>query len=399
MRIKLAALAVGLCLFCMLTFTIGAQRQVSFGDPLPGLTADELARFEDGRDTFDEITTVDTGLGPVFNNVSCVACHNQPARGGGSVLTETRYGKTNPDGTFDPMADLGGSLVHSQGIGTVIGPAGMVCNYVGEHVPTESGATIRAERRTTPLFGLGLVDAVPDEEFDKLARQEMHVDPNTAGRPNRVMNLATGGITIGKFGWKAQVPTLLQFSADAYLNEIGVTSPLFPQEHCPQGNCTLLACDPTRDPEDHADFLAFADFMMLLAPPARATERLASEQGEGVFRALGCASCHVPRLGTGPSEVRALNHVVFEPYSDFLLHDMGSLGDGIGRQGIATGLEMRTAPLWGLRELTTLLHDGRATSIDQAIPAHDGQGRAARDRFAALDANRKAAVLRFLRSL
>ena len=392
MRIKLAALAVGLCLSGVLTLTIGAQRQVSFGDPLPGLTADELARFEEGQDTFDEVSTVETGLGPVFNNVSCVACHDQPARGGGSVVTETRYGRTNSDGAFDPMVEFGGSLVHSRGIGFV-----GTCNYAGEHVPTE--ATIRADRRTTPLFGLGLVDAVPDEEFDKLASQEMHLDPNTAGRPNRVMNLVTHNITIGKFGWKAQVPTLLQFSADAYLNEIGVTSPLVPQEHCPQGNCALLACDPTPDPEDDADVQAFADFMMLLAPPARATVRPVSEQGEGVFRAIGCASCHVPRLRTGASEVRALNHVVFEPYSDFLLHDMGSLGDGIGRQGIATGLEMRTAPLWGLRELTTLLHDGRATSIDQAILAHDGQGRAARDRFAALDANRKAALLRFLGSL
>ena len=323
---------------------------------------------------------------------SCAACHTQPALGGGSDIVETRYGRTNADGSFDPMVASGGSLVHSQGIG----PAGP-CNYVGESVPPE--ATVRAGRRTTPLFGLGLVDAVPDDEFDKLSRQEMNTSPTTAGRPNRVMNLVKGDITIGRFGWKAQVPTLLQFSADAYLNEIGVTSPLFPQDHCPQGNCALLACDPAPDPEDVRDFKAFADFMLLLAPPARAVARTTSQQGESVFQAIGCASCHAPKLRTGPSQIRALDHVLFEPYSDFLLHDMGSLGDGIGGQGLATGSEMRTAPLWGLRGLITLLHDGRAASIDEAIFAHDGQARAARDRYAALNATSKGALLRFLGSL
>src|SRR5262245_62743921 len=212
---------------------------VQFGDPLPGLSADERARFHAGKDAFEEVEAPADGLGPVFNGTSCVACHNVGGTGGGSETTETRFG-TVTDGSFDPMTERGGSLIQANGIG----PQG-ACTFAGEVVPAE--ATIVAGRRATPLFGLGLVDAVPDEELTALAQKQAHQRPETAGRPNVVTDVTTGRPAVGKFGWKSQVPNLRAFSADAYLNEMGITTPLFPEENCPQGDCTLLTCDPVPD--------------------------------------------------------------------------------------------------------------------------------------------------------
>lgn len=142
----------------------------------------------------------------------------------------------------------------------------------------------------------------------------------------------------------------------------------------------------------------FANFMAFLAPPPRGDENDQTRSGERVFASIGCAVCHVPRLVTGSNAVKALDHVEYAPYSDFLLHDMGALGDGI-EQGAASSRQMRTAPLWGLRTATSLLHDGRASTPEEAIVAHDGQGRAARLRFKALDRRDREALLAFLNSL
>jgi len=362
-----------------------------FGDPLPGLSAGELARFTAGRDAFEQVETAADGLGPVFNDTACASCHSVGATGGGSETLETRFG-TLTGGAFDPLAERGGSLIQRDGIG----PQG-TCVFAGEVVPAE--ATIVAGRRSTPLFGLGLVDAVPDAELIALARRQARRQPRTAGRPNVVTDVATGRPAVGRFGWKSQVPSLLVFSGDAYLNEMGITTPLFPDENCPQGDCALLACDPVPGVDDDLeDVEHFRDFMSLLAPPPRGQASFAALEGSWLFEQSGCASCHVRALTTGASPVAALRFRTFQPFSDFLLHDMGSLGDGIA-QGRATGREMRTAPLWGLRLFTTFLHDGRAHTIEDAILAHDGQGRPARDRFAALPAAKKGKLVTFLRTL
>jgi CxxC motif-containing protein (DUF1111 family) len=362
-----------------------------FGDPLRGLSPSELDRFAVGRDAFETVEDAADGLGPVFNGTSCVACHNVGGTGGGSEKVETRFGTTTA-GAFDPLAELGGSLIQTDGIGPQD-----ACNFVGEVVPPQ--ATIVAGRRTTPLFGLGLVDAVPDYVFVALARREARFRPSTAGRPNMVTAVSNGRLAVGKFGWKGQVPSLFVFSGDAYLNEMGITTPLFPNENCPQGDCTLLACDPVPGVDDDLeDVEAFRDFMSFLAPPPLPRLGYAAWQGSRLFDQVGCGDCHTRTLTTGRSDVAALRFRTFQPFSDFLLHDMGSLGDGVA-QGQASGREMRTAPLWGLRLQTTLLHDGSATSIEQAISAHDGQGRRARDRFNALSGDRKGKLLAFLRSL
>jgi len=289
------------------------------------------------------------------------------------------------------MVEFGGSLRQDHGIGQV-----GLYDFNAERVPPE--ATIIAQRRTPPLFGLGLVDAVPDATFEALARMQARSTPETAGRTNKVTDIANK-VVVGKFGWKAQVPTLFQFAGDAYLNEMGITNPLFPNENCPQGDCSLLSGNPAPGlNDDGAGVEAFANFMTLLAPPPRGLITNDVAAGEVIFMSLGCANCHVPALKTGSHAVKAIAHQTFFPFSDFLLHDMGNLGDGI-EQGQATGREMRTAPLWGLREIKRFLHDGRAATIDQAIRAHDGQGAAARDGFIALPPDSKSKLRSFLDSL
>src|SRR5207253_10536490 len=193
-------------------------------------------------------------------------------------------------------------------------------DFVAETVPAE--ASVTARRRTAPLFGLGLVDAVPDSENRAIAAAQRFYAPSVAGKVAVVTNLTTGKPAVGKFGWKNGNPTLLQFSADAYLNEMGITSPLFPDENCPQGRCSDLAFNPVPalNDADGADVLAFASFMMFLAPPPRAPQTAQTLAGERVFNSIGCAVCHMPTLVTGPNAVGALDGVEYHPYSDFLLH-------------------------------------------------------------------------------
>jgi CxxC motif-containing protein (DUF1111 family) len=272
-------------------------------------------------------------------------------------------------------------------------------SFVAEAVPAQ--ATITARRRTTPLFGLGLVDAVPDATFIALASKEAANSPTTAGIVSMVPDPDHPGAEhVGKLGWKAQNATLHAFAGDAYLNEMGVTSPAFPNENCPQGDCSRLACNPVPGVNDPAgvDVTLFTDFMTFLAPPPRGTLAPSDKEGENAFGRVGCTDCHTATLRTGASPVAALANQEFHPYSDFLLHDMGSLGDRI-QQNHATGTLMRTAPLWGVRVQSTLLHDGRATTLTDAILAHDGQGAASRAKFVALNQTQKNKLLAFLGSL
>lgn len=390
-----------------------------FGAPLPGLTQDERNRFEQGKETFEEADEVADGLGLVFNGRSCAGCHRGQATGGGANIFATRIGAYF-NNRFDPLVAFGGPALQVNGIG----PVGNGVVITGEVVPPQ--ATVVARRRTTPLFGLGLVDAVDNRTLEDLAARQRRTQPDTAGRVNLVTDLRTGRPTQGRFGWKAQVGSLYDFAVDAYKEEIGITTggftipgavdssgqPLtFPfartsdgrsvsEENAPQGDVSLLAFDPVPGPDDNddEDSIRFADFMRMLAPPPRNRSVGDTSAGEAVFNRIGCANCHLPSLTTGRSSIRALNQVTFQPYSDFLVHDMGSLGDGI-EAGTARGREMRTAPLWGLRTQPSFLHDGRAQTVDQAIRMHDGQGRDSTRRYANLGSADKQALMKFLNSL
>ncbi len=361
------------------------------GQALPGLTEEELIAFLDGRESFRETETVADGIGPIFNDVSCVACHSAGGVGGGSRRTVTRFGRT-VNGVFDPLDALGGSLLQARSIN----PAAR------EVVPRQ--ANVVAQRVSTPIFGAGLIEAIPDSE---IALGTLRVKPaGIVGKISVVEDVVSGETKIGRFGWKAQQATILAFSGDAYLNEMGITNRFFPDENAPNGNAALLArfdqvadLEDTIDPADgKADVDRLADFMRLLAPPARLAVTGNAVQGERLFATMDCASCHTPTMRTGTHEVAALSEKNVGLFSDLLLHDMGALGDGIA-QGTAGVREMRTAPLWGLRLRPTYLHDGRANSVDAAIRAHDGEGAGARNKYNAASAADRAALLAFLNTL
>jgi CxxC motif-containing protein (DUF1111 family) len=363
----------------------------AFGDPLPGLTPTQLAAFAAGEDAFEEEDTPESGLGPVFNNVSCVACHSVPDTGGGSEILETRFGKI-VNGHFDPMAYRGGSLLQQMAI------------YPRAQETVPHDATVVAQRQTTPLFGLGLMEAIADGTIVNNALA--HKPDGVTGRVAMVQDVATGQTRVGRFGWKAQVATILTFAGDAYLNEVGITNRLFPDENAPNGSLYMLdKYDNVDDPEDatdpvtgKADIDLFADFMRFLAPPPQLPFSSAAKSGEGLFAQIGCAACHQPSMMTAPSTIAALDRKEVRLYSDLLLHDMGSLGDGIA-QGPAETREMRTAPLWGLRVRTTLLHDGRARTIDRAIRFHDGEGAVARERYVRMSPTLQNQLIEFLKSI
>lgn len=365
------------------------------GQPLAGLSPDLLARFFAGLEEFKKEQKLDDGLGPVMNGVDCLQCHSEPVPGGGggSGTGVLQFG-TITKGVFDPLERLGGPLQQHRGIQS---NDGAVHAFSGEVVPRE--ATIISPRRSPTLLGLSLVEATPDATFIALAAEQAARNDGTAGRVAMVDNLAAGMKTVGKFGWKAQIPTLFQFAGQAYLDELGVTSPFFPNENCPRGRCQDLQFNPRPGLNDNGeDTQKLTDFMTLLAPPPRGPITPDVIAGEAVFNRIGCQSCHVSTLKTGPNPIEALDEVTYHPFSDFLLHDMGALGDRIV-QGDARGSEMRTPPLWGLRFQTIFLREGRSGTIEDAIVAHDGQGRGARDRFRELSDGERAQVMAFLGSL
>lgn len=369
----------------------GPAPRAALGGALAGLSDAQLAAFVDGRADFRKAETAASGLGPIFNDVSCVACHDAGGVGGASRRTVTRFGRT-VDGVFDPLEQLGGSLLQVR----AINPAAR------EVVPREANTVAR--RVTTPLFGAGLIEAIPDSVIvlGTLAKKPEGI----AGKVSVVKDVVSGENRIGRFGWKAQQATVLAFSGDAYLNEMGITNRFFPEENAPNGNEALLAqfdrvagIEDVTDPVDGRTGVdRVADFMRFLAPPVRGAATAASAAGERIFSTLDCAACHTPMMKTGKSDIAALSEKTVELYSDLLLHDMGALGDGIV-QGTAGARDMRTAPLWGLRARPTWLHDGRANTVDAAIRAHAGEAQNSRERYEALGAAERTQLLAFLDTL
>jgi len=378
----------------------------ALGDPLPGLDSTQAALFDEGLDAFNEVETVADGLGPVFNERACGNCHDVGAPGGSGVQFEVRAGRVTGS-TFDPLASQGGQLFDLFSVTSL--PASErtaipSCALPPNGEPVPATANVVAQRRTTALFGLGLVDATPDATFVALAASQPVA---IRGRVALVPNLTTGTTTVGKFGWKAQVPTLSQFSGDAYLNEMGITNPQFPVEQAPQGNPSLVGpCDgkpvePASVEDDGEDVALFTTFMTFLAPPPALDVTGQAISGSQVFTNIGCDGCHVRTLVSGAGSTGVLSNKTYHPFSDFLVHDMGSLGDQIPGNGNVGPREMRTAPLWGLRFVnpTNLLHDGRATSVEDAILRHDGQAATARNAFASLAPGLKQNLLVFLGTL
>ena len=361
----------------------------AFGAALADLDKAQLDAFEDGREEFESAETPEGGLGPIHNGVSCVACHSAQAAGGAGTITETRFGRLR-NNSFDPLARLGGSLLQQ----LAIDPAAL------ERVPTE--ATIVALRLTTPLFGAGLIEAIPDSEIQRNAARRQ--PDGITGRAAMIVDIASGQRRVGRFGWKAQHASLLGFSADAYLNEMGITSRFFPLENSPNGNTELVEkYDKLADPEDavdpttnRGDIDALADFMRLLAAPPPVRQTPSAAAGGRLFEQMKCAACHTPVMFTGASPIAALAHKPVPLFSELLLHDMDGLGDGI-EQGAAKAREMRPRRCGGSRQST--ISARRAGEDSDAIRAHDGEGAAARDRYNRLGNAEQRQLLDFLNSI
>jgi CxxC motif-containing protein (DUF1111 family) len=428
------------------------------GGPLSGLTQDEMAFFKDGLTRFVTIESVsggrNNGLGPRFNSNSCLSCHAQPSVGGSSPasnplvavatlnggrnvvpwfitaqgpIREARF-KRSPDGTKD-------GSVHDVFVITGRSDAGE-CKLAqpsflpaGDPLTGHGGNPNIVFRIPTPVFGAGLIEAIPDASIlANMTADAMRKKPlGVSGHPNAHLggnvNRSANDGTITRFGWKAQNKSLLMFAGEAYNVEMGVTSQLFPQERDETAGCVLNATPedtsnftstaPANSPQSTgvlSDIEAFADFMRMLAPPAPAPDTPSTKRGRDAFVSVGCALCHTPFLMTGraiasgsstvPSP--ALSNQQANLWSDLLVHHMGAgLADGI-TQGGAGPDEFRTAPLWGVGQRVFLLHDGRTTDLVRAIEAHSSRGSEANriiEQFDRLPGEQRQDIVNFLRAL
>jgi len=344
----------------------------------------------------NEVEGIDDGLGPVFNAQACRECHQNPVIGAGSQVTEFRAGHFNGISFVDHP---GGSLINDRAIDPKI----------QERIA--AGQEVRTFRLSLSLMGDGFVESI---DSNTIAAIQAAQPSGQRGTLIQVPVLEAGNnVRVGRFGWKNQQASLLSFAADAYVNEMGITSPLQPTENTSVGN-SVAAFDTVADPEDigGADIAQFALFMRSLkAPPvdAAAAATTSAKNGSNLFTSLGCAVCHVRTITTAPAGTvinagaftvpTALGDKNIHPFSDFLLHDVGT-GDGIVQNGgQGTRNMVRTPPLWGMRARDRLMHDGESVSRTDAILRHGGQAQTARNNFAALSTTSQNDVINFLNSL
>jgi CxxC motif-containing protein (DUF1111 family) len=363
-------------------------------------TVQPLRSFNDNRFIFEEAETIADGLGPTYNAQSCRECHQNVVTGGASQIAEHRTGRLDASGGF--FESLGGSLIHSR----ATNPA------IVERVAFEDD--VRTFRISTNTLGAGFIESVANETFDAIRNAQPEQIRGTALMVP-VLEATSGTARYGRFGWKCQHASLESFAADAYLNEMGITSPLFPDENTSAGRNVGFGTgfDPVRDPEDDGDDVkAFANFMRSTKAPSRGQISRDVIAGDALFQQVGCAGCHVPTLRTAPPGTAinggafvvpaALGNKQFHPFSDFMLHDVGT-GDGIpvlpGPEYAHTMNLMRTAPLWALRTRNRLMHDGLSFTKQEAIARHAGQAASVTQAYNALSADQKRQVLAFLDSL
>ena len=436
-------------------FTTPEFGEQAFSIPYAGLDKDQGRQFAEGHAQFNEAWVLAPargvwGLGPTFNEDRCAHCHANngraaaPEDGGqvehGMLIRLSIPGKTKEGGPL-PQPDYGDQL-QNRGVDNRVPAEGQaIVHYRDKEVVFADGEkkmlrspriemqnlqfgelgpqTMMSVRMAQQLVGLGLLETVPESSILAIAKSQANTA--FAGRPNYVWDIETERKVIGRFGWKANQPSLRQQTAAAFNGDIGATSFLFPEKNCPpiqkqclelpsaskcggQGGCTGNTFRPEVNPSRLTNITFY---LQTLAVPAR---RSASDpevlRGETLFKQLQCASCHLPQMQTGPKAfIPAAANVIIHPYTDLLLHDMGEdLADG--RPDFeATGREWRTAPLWGLGLIRTvsgsmsLLHDGRARDVVEAILWHGGQARASSAAFISLPSDQRNALVKFVESL
>lgn len=433
MRILIAAVALSFAL--AFTATQFADAPTGFDNKTNGMVDD--ATHQADQTKFDETEQLSDGLGPLYNAQSCRECHQNPVSGAASQVTELRVGHLGPDGHFRtpdiPIAHgaeiiSGRSLVNDRAI---CPNAAFPAEEIQERVPEIE--TIRTLRISVSLLGDGFVEAIADQTLIELSKQQCKSSHRKiCGQVLYVPIVeAPGQMGVGRFGWKDVHASLLSFAADAYLNEMGITNRLQPDEVTKLCN-TVSEPNDTPGPDGLSDIDHFARFIRATKAPARDAElakSAAANKGEALFDKIGCATCHVATLNTAPAGTKinggtftipaALGSVTFHPYSDFLMHDVGT-GDGIlqatpehyGRrvfQRMAGYLskqdfessrnKIRTAPLWGVRLRPRLMHDGASLTFVDAIARHRGEANQVTQKFERLKRADQEAIIEFLKSL
>jgi CxxC motif-containing protein (DUF1111 family) len=409
----------------------------AFSLPAPNLAGTNLALHEEGDEGFEDVflpapAAEHAGLGPVFDNVSCESCHLGDGRGRpplpgeqiASLLFRASVAGRGPHGGPMPVPGFGGQLqlrsvagftpevsaairyVEVRGTftdGTPFQLRAPSYDLAGIYAPLPAGVLI-SPRVAPVVFGLGLLEAVPELQILALSDARDRDRDGISGRPNYVWDETRHRTVVGRFGWKANAPNLVQQAAGAYNGDMGVTSSLFPAESC-EGQDPR--CGPHPPEVDDETVNAVALYTRTLGVPARRNlDDPQASEGEQLFYAAGCAGCHLPTLRTGRlAGVPEISNQVIHPYTDLLLHDMGpGLADD-RPDFLASGREWRTPPLWGIGLVQTVnghtnfLHDGRARSLLEAVMWHGGEAQRARDRVRGFTADQRAALVAFLESL
>jgi CxxC motif-containing protein (DUF1111 family) len=412
----------------------------AFGRPTPGLDAAQTKNFHAGSGLFRQAWVIGpsldhpdvVGLGPLYNRLSCIACHVKNGRGaapgdegGVARAMVLRLSKAGADLHGGPLPHpVYGAQLNPEGVPGVPGEGRAVVRYEFFESKLADGTAVAmrrprialedlaygplepdtptSPRNAPPVFGLGLLEAVPESEILALAAKN-------GGRANFVFDIESGATKLGRFGLKANQPSLKQQIANAFAEDIGISSSLFPGENCTpaEAACLDAAKSAPRAELTEAQLAEVLDYISALAPPARReTDDARVKQGEALFGAIGCAACHSETLTLGVfAPLPAIAGARIHPYTDLLLHDMGEdLADGRADY-LAGPRDWRTPPLWGLGlagkfgDAANFLHDGRARGVAEAILWHGGEARAAADAFRALGASDRDALLVFLNSL
>jgi CxxC motif-containing protein (DUF1111 family) len=355
----------------------------------------DQAAYDANREEFEDVDLIANGIGPVYNAQSCRECHQNPVTGSGSQVTELRAGHYNGRSFVDHP---GGSLIHSRAINVAL------------QEQLQDGNEVRALRISLNTLGDGFVECIADQTLLDIAALQPHLGLKIEGLATQVPVLEAGGtLRVGRFGWKNQHASLMSFSADAYLNEMGITSPLAPVENNSNGR-SVVSFDTMPDPEDDGENVEkFASFIRATKAPPRGPVNASVVLGGVLFASIGCAVCHVPLIVTAPPGTvinggqfivpPALGNKIIHPYSDFLLHDVDT-GDGIVQNGgQATRNRLRTAPLWGLRTRNRLMHDGLSLTLNDAILRHGGEASIVISRYRLLFPDLRKQIIAFLQSL
>jgi CxxC motif-containing protein (DUF1111 family) len=415
--------------------SISPEAPVGFDNKSNGITDDATHQADQAK--FEEVEQLSDGLGPLYNAQSCRECHQNPVSGAASQVSELRVGHQATDGHFRnpeiPIAHgaeviTGRSLVNDRAI---CPNAAFSDTEIQERVPDTE--TIRTLRLSLNLLGDGFVEAVADQTLIDLAAQQCKSSHRKiCGQVLEVPIVeAPGQMSVGRFGWKDQHASLLSFAADAYLNEMGITNRLQPDEVTKLCNAATEPND-TPGPDGLSDIDHFARFIRATKAPARDSQLAASaavKRGNRLFAEVGCATCHAETLTTVPAGTKinggtftipaALGSVTFHPYGDFLMHDVGT-GDGIlqaipehygkkvfemmsgylAKQNFESSRnKIRTAPLWGVRLRPRMMHDGESLTFRDAIHRHSGEALHVTQKFEKLKKDDQDAVLEFLKSL